>query len=158
MYMPKIKDKSALIISILIPIAIGALSALFSNNMSSYATLVKPPLSPPSFIFPIVWTILFILMGISSYTVYKSEDSNRNKALFIYGLQLIFNFFWSIIFFGFSQFLFALIWLIILIVIIIFMIVNFYKISPLSTYLQIPYLLWCLFATYLNFMIFVLNK
>ena len=97
MYMPKIKDKSALIISILIPIAIGALSALFSNNMSSYATLVKPPLSPPSFIFPIVWTILFILMGISSYIIYKSEDGNRNKALFIYALQLVFNFFWSII-------------------------------------------------------------
>ena len=156
--MSKIKDKSALIISILIPIAVGALSALFSNNMSSYTTLTKPPLSPPSFIFPIVWTILFILMGISSYIIYKSEDSNRNKALFIYALQLVFNFFWSIIFFGFSQFLFALIWLIILIVIIIFMIVNFYKISPLSAYLQIPYLIWCLFATYLNFMIFVLNK
>lgn len=155
--MPKVKDKSALIISILIPIAIGSLSALFSNNMSSYATLVKPTLSPPSFIFPIVWTILFILMGISSYIIYKSEDSNRNKALFIYGLQLIFNFFWSIIFFGFSQFFFALIWLIILIVIIIFMIVNFYKVSPISAYLQIPYLIWCLFATYLNFMIFLLN-
>ena len=135
--MPKIKDKSALIISILIPIAVGALSALFSNNMSSYATLIKPP---------------------SSYIIYKSKDSNRNKALFIYALQLVFNFFWSIIFFGYSQFLFALIWLIILIVIIIFMIVNFYKISPLSAYLQIPYLFWCLFATYLNFMIFVLNK
>ena len=80
--MPKIKDKSALIISILIPIAVGALSALFSNNMSSYATLIKPPLSPPSFIFPIVWTILFILMGISSYIIYKSKDSSRNKALF----------------------------------------------------------------------------
>ena len=85
--MPKIKDKSALIISILIPIAVGALSALFSNNMSSYATLIKPPLSPPSFIFPIVWTILFILMGISSYIIYKSKDSSRNKALFIYALH-----------------------------------------------------------------------
>ena len=68
--MPKVKDKSALIISILIPIAIGALSALFSNNMSSYAPLVKPPLSPPSFIFPIAWTILFILIGISSYIIF----------------------------------------------------------------------------------------
>lgn len=84
--MPKIKDKSALIISILIPIAVGALSALFSNNMSSYATLIKPPLSPLSFIFPIVWTILFILMGISSYIIYKSKRQQQEQRLYLYML------------------------------------------------------------------------
>ena len=96
--MQKIKNKSALIISILIPIAIGALSALISNNMEVYQTLNKSPLSPPSITFPIVWTILFILMGISSYIIYMSNSKDKNTALKIYGIQLFFNFCWSIIF------------------------------------------------------------
>lgn len=155
--MTKIKNKQALIISILIPIAVGALSALLSGNMQEYQALIKPPLSPPSFVFPIVWTILFILMGISAYIIYVSSDPLKKKALLIYSLQLIFNFFWSIIFFGFSQYLFAFVWLLVLILLIILMIIVFYKISPLASYLQIPYLLWCIFALYLNFAIYALN-
>ena len=153
----KIKNKSALIISILIPLAVGSLSSLLSGNMSTFQSLNKPPLSPPPYIFPIVWTILYIMMGISSYIIYTSDSPDRDNALKIYGIQLFFNFFWSILFFGLSQYLFAFFWLLILIVIIIVMIYKFYQISPLSAYLLIPYLIWCLFAASLNFMFYKLN-
>ena len=143
----KIRNKSALIISILIPLAVGTMSALFSGNMSSYSILNKPAFSPPGFIFPVVWTILYILMGASSYIVYSSNSPNKSKALLLYCIQLFFNFCWSIIFFGLDLFLFAFIWLIALILIV----------NPLSAYLQIPYLIWCIFAAYLNFSIFLLN-
>ena len=153
----KIRNKSALIISILIPLAVGTMSALFSGNMSSYSILNKPAFSPPGFIFPVVWTILYILMGASSYIVYFSNSSNKSKALLLYCIQLFFNFCWSIIFFGLDLFLFAFIWLIALIFIIIIMIRQFLIVNPLSAYLQIPYLIWCIFAAYLNFSIFLLN-
>jgi len=152
----KIKNKSSLIISILIPILVGTLSSLFSGNMST-SMLNKPSFSPPSFLFPIVWTILYILMGISSYIIYFSDSPNIRKAITTYAIQLFFNFFWSIIFFGLSQYFLAFVWLIALIIIIIMMIYQFYAIEPLAAYLQIPYLLWCLFAAYLNFMIYRLN-
>ena len=153
----KIKNKSALIIAILVPIAVGTLSALLSRNMSLYSTINKPAISPPAFIFPIVWIILYILMGISSYLVYESNNPNKRDALKTYAIQLFFNFWWSIIFFRFSLYLFAFLWLLVLIAFIITMVYKFYQIKPLSSYLQIPYLLWCLFAAYLNFMIYVLN-
>ena len=153
----KIRNKSALIISILIPLTVGTMSALFSGNMSSYSILNKPAFSPPGFIFPVVWTILYILMGASSYIVYFSNSSNKSKALLLYCIQLFFNFCWTIIFFGLDLFLFAFIWLIALIFIIIIMIRQFLIVNPLSAYLQIPYLIWCIFAAYLNFYIFLLN-
>lgn len=152
----QIKNKSSLIISILIPTLVGSLSSLFSGNMS-YSMFNKPSFSPPAFLFPIVWTILYILMGISSYIIYSSNSPSKRKALTTYSIQLFFNFFWSILFFCFSQYLLAFIWLIILIILIIIMIYQFYAIDPLAAYLQIPYLLWCLFAAYLNFMIYRLN-
>ena len=153
----KIRNKSALIISILIPLTVGTMSALFSGNMSSYSILNKPAFSPPGFIFPVVWTILYILMGASSYIVYFSNSSNKSKALLLYCIQLFFNFCWSIIFFGLDLFLFAFIWLIALIFIIIIMIREFYAVTPLAAYLQIPYLIWCIFAAYLNLFIFIMN-
>lgn len=153
----KIKNKSALTIAILIPIAIGAISAFFSRNMSLYYTINKPSISPPGFIFPIVWTILYILMGISSYLVYESDNPNKTNALKTYAIQLFFNFWWSIIFFRFSLFLFAFLWLLVIIALIAIMIYKFYQINRLSSYLQIPYLFWCIFAAYLNFMIYRLN-
>ena len=153
----KIKNKSALIIAILIPIAVGTLSALFSGNVSLYSTINKPPLSPPGFIFPVVWLVLYILMGFSSYIVYESDSPDKRSALKTYAIQLFFNFWWSIIFFRFSLYLFAFVWLLAMIAIIIIMIYKFYRIKPISSYLQIPYLLWCLFAAYLNFMIYTLN-
>ena len=152
-----IKNKSTLIIFILIPLAAGSLSALLSGNSAAYLALNKPPLSPPSFLFPIVWTILYILMGISSYIIYESETPEKNKALRLYFIQLFFNFLWSIFFFGLSMYLFAFLWLLVLIILIALMIYQFHKISPVAAYLQIPYLIWCLFAAYLNFMIYQLN-
>ena len=151
------KNKSTLIIAILIPLAVGTLSAFFSGNMSLYSNINKPPLSPPGFIFPVVWTILYILMGISSYLIYNSDNPKKWNALKTYALQLFFNFWWSIIFFKFSLYFFAFLLLLALIILIAVMIYQFYQISPLSSYLQIPYLLWCLFAAYLNFMIYRLN-
>jgi len=146
------------IISILIALAVGGLSAFFTNdNMMIYQEINQPPLSPPPFIFPIVWTILFTLMGISSAIVYTKNTSNSKKALTIYTVQLIVNFFWSIIFFNLRTYLFAFLCLIFLWILIITMIYEFYKISKLAAYLQIPYLLWVTFAGYLNFMIFILN-
>lgn len=153
----KNKNLSTLVISILIPIAVGSVSALLSGNMDIYSNLNKPPLSPPGFIFPIAWTILYILMGISSYIIYMSQSPNREKALKIYAVQLAINFFWSILFFGFSQYFISFLWLVLLIIVIIIMIKQFHQISPLAAWLQIPYLLWCVFAAYLNFMIFRLN-
>ncbi len=151
------KNKSSLIIAILIPLAVGFLSALLSGGMSSYSALNKPALSPPAVLFPIVWIILYILMGISSYIIYASDNPGREKALAVYALQLFFNFFWSILFFRFSQYLAALLWLLIMIALIAVMIQRFYEISRISAYLQIPYISWCLFAAYLNFMIYRLN-
>lgn len=153
----KIKNKSALIISILIPIAVGSLSALFSGRTSLYSQISKPALSPPGYIFPIVWFILYFLMGVSSYIIYESNSLRKENALKTYALQLFFNFWWSIIFFRFSLFLFAFLWLLVMIALIALMIYKFYQINRLSSYLQIPYLLWCLFAAYLNFMIYRLN-
>lgn len=152
-----IRNKSALIISILIPLAVGSISALISGNMASYSALNKPAISPPGYIFPIVWTILYILMGISVYIVYSSNSPNKAKALLIYGIQLFFNFCWSILFFGFNLYLSAFIWLIALIIIIIIMIREFYTVIPLAAYLQVPYLIWCIFAAYLNLFIFIMN-
>ena len=154
----KVKDKSTLIIAILIPIAVGTLSALFSGNTATnYSVLNKPALSPPGIVFPIVWTILYILMGISSYIIYKSGSPNKESALRTYALQLFFNFYWSIIFFRFNLYFTAFVWLLVLIFLIIKMICQFYRIKQTAAYIQIPYLLWCLFAAYLNFMIFRLN-
>lgn len=153
----KIKSKSALTIAILIPVAIGMISALLSGTMIQYSTLKKPPYSPPGYIFPIVWIALYVLMGISSYLIYESNNICKGKALLLYVLQLFFNFLWSIIFFGCSQYLLAFLWLLGLIVVIAAMIYHFFKISPLAAVLQLPYLFWCLFAAYLNFMIILLN-
>ena len=153
----KIKNKSTLIISILIPIAVGSLSALFSGRTSLYSQINKPALSPPGYVFPIVWFILYFLMGVSSYIIYESNSLKKENALKTYALQLFFNFWWSIIFFRFSLYLFAFLWLLVMIALIAMMIYKFYQINRLSSYLQIPYLLWCLFAAYLNFMIYRLN-
>ena len=97
-------------------------------------------------------------MGISSSLIYESNNPCRRRALRTYAVQLLFNFFWSIIFFGFSQYFLAFIWLLALILVIIVMICQFYKISPAAAYLQIPYLIWCIFAAYLNFMIYIMNR
>lgn len=149
------------VISILIALGVSGLSALVTkNNMSVYTDLNKPLLAPPMIVFPIVWNILFILMGISSALVYvkgKDDKQKRNEALRVYGLQLVVNFLWSIIFFNMRAYLFAFIWLIVLWLLIIYMIIKFHQISDTAAYLQLPYLIWVTFAGYLTLMIFILN-
>lgn len=153
------KNKKALIVSILISVGVGALAAFFTrNSMEVYENLIQPPLSPPSWVFPVVWTILYILMGISAYLIYRSDSFYRNSVLRIYAAQLIVNFFWTIIFFNLEMYFFAFLWLLLLLGLIILMIYSFSKINKTAAYLQIPYLLWVIFAGYLNFGIYWLNK
>jgi tryptophan-rich sensory protein len=145
------------VISILIPLGVGIFSSLFTRgNMDIYSTINVPPLAPPSILFPIVWTILYILMGVSSGMIYTSGQKS-GRALTIYGISLFVNFLWSIIFFNLKAFLFAFIWLVLLIFLVAFTIVEYMKINKVAAYLQIPYLLWVAFAGYLSFGIFLLN-
>lgn len=146
-----------LIISIAIPLVVGSLSAfLTQNNIEIFELLNKPILAPPGWLFPVVWTILYIFMGIASYLVFTSEKPN-NTALIVYGIQLVFNFFWSIIFFNLGMYLFAFVWLVVLWLLIFKTVILFYRISKLAGYLMIPYLLWVSFAGYLNLSIYLLN-
>ncbi len=149
------------VISILIALGVGGLSALVTRgSMDIYGEIEKPALAPPGFLFPIVWGILFVLMGISAAIVYNKTKNRKTvyrTGLGVYALQLVVNFFWSVIFFNLRAFLFSFLWLILLWVLIVIMILRFYKISPLAAYLQIPYLLWVTFAGYLNFMIYLMN-
>ncbi len=155
-----LKKLKPYIISVIIALAVGGLSALLTkNNMSIFEKINMPPLSPPSFVFPIVWAVLYILMGISSAIIYKNGTDREEvqSALKVYALQLAVNFFWSLIFFNMQAYLFAFIWLVLLWVLVIVMIVKFKKISPAAAWLQIPYLLWITFAGYLSLMIYLLN-
>ena len=146
-----------LILCIAIPLAAGGLAGLLiRNSMETFQSLNKPALSPPGWLFPVVWTILYILMGIASYLVLVSGKPNRS-ALSVYGTQLIFNFFWSIIFFNFEAYLFSFVWLIILWVLILATMILFFRVSEPAGYLLLPYLLWVTFAGYLNLYIYLLN-
>lgn len=141
---------------------VGALSSLFSGNFSTfYNELARPPLSPPGFIFPIVWTILYALMGISAYLIFVSDSDTdigeKKNALFLYSIQLFVNFMWSIVFFRFENIAAAAVVLILLIILVIIMILRFKKIEPLAGYINIPYLIWILFALYLNIGFLILN-
>lgn len=150
------------IVAILIPLAIGGLSALITNGgMNFYETIIRPPLSPPSIVFPIVWTILFILMGISSAIIYNTKTASppqKRSAFYTYALSLFFNFFWSIFFFNLNWFFFSFLWLTVLFFLILRTIMKYYKINPIAAFLQIPYLIWVTFAGYLNFAIWWLNR
>lgn len=143
--------------SILISLGVGILSFLFTmGNMNIYGE-INTLIEPPKILFPIVWSVLYILMGISSYKVFKSNDYKKVDALWLYGCQLIVNFFWSIIFFNFRNFLLSFIWIVALDILVIIMIVYFYKIDKKAGLFQIPYILWLAFATFLTYQIYVLN-
>ncbi len=149
-----------LLIAVAIPLAVGGLAALLTmNSMETFGRLNQPPLSPPAWLFPVVWTILYALMGVASYLVYVSHGPRRavNAALTLYGIQLAVNFFWSLIFFSAGAYLAAFLWLLLLWGLILATLVRFYRLSPLAGYLLIPYLLWVSFAGYLNFGIYLLN-
>ncbi len=160
--MKKLKNINllALMICIAIPLAVGFVSGFISgDSMESFNSLTKPPFSPPGWLFPLAWSILYILMGISSYLVYTSSASKELKqsALKTYGIQLIINFSWSIIFFNFNLYYAAFIWILVLIFLVGLLIKQCLEISKLSAYLLFPYLLWICFAAYLNLGIALLN-
>jgi benzodiazapine receptor len=150
-----------LMISIAISLAVGFLAGfLIKDRVAIYDELVKPPLSPPKGLFSIVWTLLYIMMGISAYLVYQSDSDKKEKqdALRVYIIQLILNFSWSLIFFSLQAYLLAFIILILLWFSIYIMIERFGAISMMAGKLQMPYLLWVMFAGYLNLAIICLNN
>ena len=143
--------------SILIPLIVGVIVSFIISPFMDYGSLEKPPLAPPGIVFPIVWTILYVLMGVS-YGILKSNkltDKSINK---IYYTQLFVNALWSIFFFVLKCRLFSFIWILLLAVLILVMIVRFYEKNKIAGLLQIPYLLWVLFASYLNFGFYILNR
>ena len=146
-----------LLFYILITIGIGSFPALFIKFSDNYNNLNKPPLSPPGILFPIVWTILFILMGVSIYRIVRTNDFGVDSLKILYFVQLIVNALWTPIFFGLNAYLFAFIWLILLLILVIIMTIKFYYLDKTSAYLLIPYIIWLIFAGYLNFSIYILN-
>ena len=146
---------------ILLAEAVGALSGwLTREGTQIYAqTIVKPPLSPPGWVFPVVWAILYALMGIGAAKVYQAPASKtRSMGLNLFITQLVVNFFWSPIFFNLQDFGFSLLWLLLLWGLVLWMILVFRKVDPLAAKLQIPYLLWLTFAAYLNLGVWYLNR
>lgn len=150
------------LIAILIPLAVGSLSSMVTmGSMDIYNDLVTPPLSPPGWLFPVVWTILYILMGISSAMVWENRRNApvyANRGLLAYGVSLVFNFLWSIFFFNFRWLFFSFLWLLALLYLILRTIYYYNKVYSPAAYLQIPYALWVTFAGYLNLALWILNK
>jgi benzodiazapine receptor len=143
----------ALIASLAVSLATGVLAGvLTADSMEKYKKMYRPPLAPPGWLFPVVWTVLFALMGIAAYLVYtaKANEGKKKAALTIYAAQLAANFLWSIIFFQMDAYLLAFAWLILLWYLIFLTIRSFYEIEPKAGLLLIPYLLWVTFAGYLN--------
>ncbi|MBQ9438130.1 MAG: tryptophan-rich sensory protein [Lachnospiraceae bacterium] len=154
------KNTLTILISIIITEALGfSVGMLTREGTRIYAeTMVKPPLSPPVLLFPIAWTVLYALMSIGFGMILNSETSRlRTAGIILYAAQLFFNLAWCFIFFSFRNYLGALVWIIIMLVLVIGMTVVFKKVSPAAGYLQIPYIIWLLFATYLNAGVMVLN-
>ena len=150
----------SLVICVLIPLLTGALASLLtSRGMKSFAALAQPPLSPPGWLFPVVWTILYVLMGLASWMVYlRLEWPGAREALIWYGVQLAFNFLWSIFFFGAHLFLLSFFWLLALLLLIAVTAVKFGRVHPPAGWLLVPYLVWVCFAGYLNLGVFLLNR
>lgn len=143
--------------SILIPIIIGGIVGFIVSNFMDYSSLLKPSFAPSEILFPIVWTILYVLMGVS-YGILKSNSLTDEKTNTIYYLQLFVNALWSIFFFVFKWRLFSFIWILLLIILVLLMIKEFYKKDKLAGLLQIPYLIWIIFASFLNLSIYLLNR
>ena len=161
-----VKQIKRFLISILIPLLVGYSSSKISeyiaglNTSTYYTQLIKPGFAPPGFIFPIVWTILYTLMGISSYLIMKEGyDLYKTKdAMFYYWLQLALNFIWSILFFGLDLRFASLVTIVILIIVLCVMIYKFYKINKAAGLINLPYLIWLLYALLLNYFIWIINR
>lgn len=154
-----------LALCILVPVGVGGLSAaLTMGAMSSFGEMKQPPFSPPAWLFPVAWTILYVLMGLASWLIWytgtcnaKTKDATR-KLLIIYGVQLFFNFCWSPVFFNFKWYWFAFVWLIVMWAMIIALVAGVRKLLNRGAMVcLVPYLLWCTFAAYLNAGIAILN-
>ncbi|MDD6735862.1 MAG: tryptophan-rich sensory protein [Clostridiales bacterium] len=142
------------IVQSVIALAVGALSfILVRRGFNEFNSISKPFLTPPPAVYPAVWTLLFILMGVSAGITSKIQG----RIPFVYWLQLFVNFLWPIIFFGMKAYLFAFVWLVLLWILIISMIMEFKRIDKRAAYLQIPYLIWVTFAGYLNFSVWLMN-
>ena len=154
------KRSGSLILYVALPLAVGAVSGWLSGGMEMYTELNKPPLSPPGWVFPVVWAILYGMMGIASWLVSESDAGagEKSKALRGYLLQLAVNFFWPILFFRFELYLLAFLWLMLLWVLVFVTGSRFSRINPTAGNLMVPYLLWVTFAGYLNLAFFFLNK
>lgn len=141
---------------VLVPLIVGGIVGLAISGFIDYDSLNNPAFAPPKLAFPIAWTILYILMGIS-YGIISEKNLNDSKSKFLYYLQLGVNALWSIFFFIFKWRFFAFIWILLLDVLVILMTIDFYKKNKLAGLLQIPYIFWILFATYLNWGFYTLN-
>lgn len=148
-----------LLICLAIPLAAGGLATLLSGGMDRYQVMNQPPLSPPGWIFPVVWTVLYLLMGYASYRITESDvpKEDRRKALIFYGIQLFLNFLWPIVFFGYQWYFAAFILLLVLWAFIYVTMYYFEQIDEPAELLLIPYLLWVTFAGYLNLGVALLN-
>lgn len=153
------KNTKILLICLAVPLLVGALSGwITKDGMEAYKLLNKPPLSPPGWLFPVVWTILYILMGIASYLVVVSKQTeNKMESLFLYGLQLAVNFLWPVFFFQCQWYFFSFLWLVLLWCLILAAARYFYTVDERAGYLMVPYLLWVTFAGYLNLFISFMN-
>lgn len=147
-----------LVLCLAVPLAAGGLSAFLSREgMEGFDALRQPPLSPPMWLFPVMWTLLFLMMGLASWLVLREERKRRDGALTVYGIQLFFNFFWSLLFFRWGLYFAALLWLAALWGLIAWTALLFRKIRPAAGGLLVPYLLWVAFAAYLNAGVWLLN-
>ena len=147
-------------IAVLLPLVVGGLATLLTKeNMQMFEQLQQPPLSPPMWLFPVVWSILYVLMGIASYLVYRSNRSQNQvqTAYILYGLQLVANFVWTLLFFNLQMYWLSFAWLLLLWFLIFLTWKAFRSISELAAWLLVPYLIWVTFAAYLNFGFLVLN-
>jgi len=149
-----------LIICILIPLAVGGTAALLTQDgVMTYEMMRKPALAPPAWLFPVVWTILYILMGVSSYLIMISDADKKKKerAILLYEYQLAVNFLWPTFFFNLEWYLFAFFWLVLLWILVLLMIQSFNQISRTAAWMNIPYLVWITFAGYLNLAVWWIN-
>lgn len=145
-----------LLISVAISLGTGVVSALITmGSMGKYKDMYKPPLAPPGWVFPVVWTILYVLMGIAAYLVYETDSEAKKQALALYTSQLFVNAVWPILFFNFNAYLLAFAWLLLLWYLVSCTVREFYSIRPAAGWLMVPYLVWVTFAAYLNLAIAV---
>jgi translocator protein len=157
----KTKQNLKLLASLLLPLGVGGIAGMYTTEAIPgwYASLIQPSFNPPNWVFGPVWTTLYIIMGISLFLIWKLPASKeRNQALLVFMVQLFLNFCWSFFFFHFKMIGIALVDIVALWIMILVMLFRFYKLKPISAYINIPYLLWVTFATALNAAYFLLNR